>query len=106
MCSLVTTNAFFFLRLGGERRTRRESRQESDAEDDDIKKVIHDKGSYAGRNILIWNINKVACFSLLQPALPSSVVATSKERTRRDLIQDQNMDEKGKQRYAEISFKH
>lgn len=32
-----------YVRLGGERRTRRESRQESDPEDDDVKKVIEIK---------------------------------------------------------------
>lgn len=91
------------IRLAGERRTRRESRHESDAEDDDVKKVKYGVGRRKSvwgeeEGEICWPFPSWVPVLFLQPALQSSVVATSKERTRRDLIQDQNMDEKGKQR--------
>lgn len=97
---LVLTQCFLLCRLAGDQRARRDSRHDSDAEEeDDVKKVrtIHISAHCtSGPNSSPENDH---CFSVsMQPALQSSVVATSKERTRRDLIQDQTMDEKGKQR--------
>lgn len=84
-------------RLAGDQRARRDSRHDSDAEDDDdVKKVNHCTLNVF--NVFNPSLNSPLAVLHTQPALQSSVVATSKERTRRDLIQDQTMDERGKQR--------